>query len=114
MTLIKGLSADPWGRMDPKSLQTNKDRNARAPVRAGFLESYFSRVVRKCPKWEQNICVHEKGEVLFSIWLGMSAQTGILSELVKTSYSMFIVTIHLLPHNKIFKSWPFVKPKEEM
>ena len=67
MTLFKGLSADPWGRMDPKSLQTNKDRNARAPVRAGLFESYFSRVVRKCPKWEQNICVHEKGEVLFSI-----------------------------------------------
>ena len=113
MTLIKGLSADPWGRMDPKSLQTNKDRNARAPVRAGLLENYFSRVVRKCPKWEQNICVHEKGE-LFLIWLGMSAQTGILSELVKTSYSMCIVTNYLLPHNKIFKRWPFVKAKEEM
>lgn len=27
---------------------------------------------------------------------------------------MFIVTNYLLPHNKIFKSWPFVKAKEEM
>ena len=44
----------------------------------------------------------------------MSAQTGILSELVKTSYSMCIVTNYLLPHNKIFKRWPFVKEKEEM
>ena len=44
----------------------------------------------------------------------MSAQTGILSELVKTTYIMCIVTYYLLPHNKILKSWPFVKAKEEM
>ena len=93
MTLIKGLSANPWGRMDPKSLQTIKAETQERQWELAFWSQ------SRCQKmWEQNICVHEKGE-LFLVWLGMLPQTGILSELVKTSYSMCIVTNYLLPHN---------------